>query len=203
MIALLLAATIATTPIELVGIYDGGQMEIAAGLELRADGRFRYGLTYGALDEQAEGSWTVEGDQVLLTTEPAVIPPRFLLAEQKPTASGALAVGVVDPNGRPLPNIDVAIAYDEGDPDILQSREEPVAVPLDAKRPPRSILLAVPVFDVASEPFPIDPAKGYGFTFRFEPNGLGTADFQRTPLAIDKGALVLPRFDRTLRFERR
>ena len=131
------------------------------------------------------------------------MPARFLIEDQKPTASGALEVGVVDPKGRPLPNIDIAISYDEGDPDILQSREEPIAVPLDAKRPPRSILLAVPVFDVASEPFDIDPAKGYGFTFRFEPNGLGTADFQRTPLTIDKGVLLLPRFDRTLRFERR
>jgi len=203
MIALVLAAALATAPADLVGVYDGGQMEVAAGLELRADGRFRYGLSYGALDEQAEGSWTVEGDRLLLTTEPAVVPARFLIVDQKPTASGALEVGVVDPKGRPLPNIDIAISYDEGDPDILQSREEPIAVPLDAKRPPRSILLAVPVFDVASEPFDIDPAKGYGFTFRFEPNGLGTADFQRTPLTIDKGVLLLPRFDRTLRFERR
>jgi hypothetical protein len=201
MIALLLAAAITTA--DLVGIYDGGQMEIAAGLELRANGRFRYGLSYGALDEQAEGRWTIEGDHVLLTTEPAVVPARFLLARQKPTASGGLEIGVVDPKGRPLPNIDIAIAYDEGDPDIVQSREEAVVVPVEAARPPRAILLAVPVFDVESEPFRIDPAKGYGFTFRFEPNGLGTADFQRTPLAIDKGALVLPRFDRTLRFVRR
>ena len=57
MIALLLAAV---APAALVGIYDGGQMEIAAGLELRADGNFSYGLAYGALDEEAEGVWTVE-----------------------------------------------------------------------------------------------------------------------------------------------
>jgi hypothetical protein len=191
------------TPADLVGVYDGHQMEIAAGLELRADGRFRYGLAYGALDEEAEGSWTVEGDHVLLTTEPAVVPARFTLSEQKPAASGAVEVAIVDTKGRTLPNIDIAVTYAEGDPDIVQSREEPVDIPFDAARPPRAILLAVPVFDVESDPFPIDAAKGTGFTFRFEPNGLGTADFQRTPLAIEKGALVLPRFDRTLRFERR
>ena len=126
MIALVLAAALATAPADLVGVYDGGQMEVAAGLELRADGRFRYGLSYGALDEQAEGSWTVEGDRLLLTTEPAVVPARFLIEDQKPTASGALEVGVVDPKGRPLPNIDIAISYDEGDPYIRQSREERV-----------------------------------------------------------------------------
>jgi hypothetical protein len=39
----------------LAGVYDGGQMEIAAALELRPDGRFNYALSYGALDEQATG----------------------------------------------------------------------------------------------------------------------------------------------------
>jgi hypothetical protein len=200
LVPLLLAITV---PADLVGTYDGGQMEIGAGLELRADGHFRYGLAYGALDEEAEGSWIVEDDHVLLTTEPAVVPPRFTLAEQKPTASGALELVVRDPKGRALPDVDIAVSYAEGDPDIIQSREEPVAIPVDAKRPPRLILLAVPVFDVESDPFPIEKAKGYGFTFRFEPNGLGKADFKRTPLAIENGELVLPRFDRTLRFRRR
>lgn len=203
MSALLLAAALAAVPADLVGLYDGGQTEVAAALDLRSDGSFRYGLSYGALDEEAEGSWSVDGDHVLLTTEPTVVPPRFTIAEQKTTSSGVIEVAVVDPKGRALPNIDIAVAYAEGDPDILQSREEPVEIALEAGRPPQAILLAVPVFDVASEPFPVDPAKGYGFRFRFEPNGLGVADFQRTPLAIDKGALVLPRFDRTLRFERR
>lgn len=203
MIALLLAAAVATAPADLVGQYDGGQMELAAGLELMADGHFRYGLAYGALDEEAEGSWTVEGDHVLLTTEPAVIPARFALAEQKPAGPGAITLLVVDPQGRPLPNIDIAVTYADGDPDIVQSRQEAVEIPIEAGRPPKAIMLAVPVYDVESQLFAIDMAKGGGFTFRFEPNGLGRADFRRTPLAIEKGALVLPRFDRTLRFERR
>lgn len=201
MIALLIAAAVA--PAALVGIYDGGQMELAAGLELRADGHFSYGLAYGALDEQAEGVWTVEGDRVLLTTEPAVVPPRFILAYQKPSAPGTLAVTIVDPKGRALPNIDIGVTYDDGDPEIMQSRPEPIELPVEAARPPRSILLAVPVFDVESDPFPIDAAKGYGFTFRFEPNGLGKADFRQTALEVEDGALVMPRFDRTLRFRKR
>ena len=200
MIAFLIAA-VATA--SLVGVYDGGQMELAAGLELRADGHFRYGLAYGALDEEAEGVWTVDGDRVLLTTEPAVVPPRFILADQKPAPSGTLAVTIVDPKGRALPNIDIGVTYDEGDPQIVQSRTEPVELPIDSARPPRAILLAVPVFDVESDPFPIDAAKGYGFTFRFEPNGLGKADFRQTALDIEDGALVMPRFDRTLRFRKR
>ena len=73
--ALLLAAASSTVAApasrqSLVGTYDGHQMEIAAGLELKADGRFRYGLSYGALDEEAAGKWAMSGDQVLLTSDP-------------------------------------------------------------------------------------------------------------------------------------
>ena len=56
-------------PSSLVGMYDGGQMEIAAGLELTKEGRFRYGLSYGALDEGAAGTWSAAGDAVTLTVE--------------------------------------------------------------------------------------------------------------------------------------
>lgn len=53
-------------PASLAGVYDGGQMEIAAGLELTKDGKFRYVLSYGALDEMAAGTWSAAGDSVTL-----------------------------------------------------------------------------------------------------------------------------------------
>ncbi len=62
----------------LAGVYDGGQMEIAAALELKPDGRFNYALSYGALDEGAAGRWTASGDRVLLSSNPVVAPrPTF------------------------------------------------------------------------------------------------------------------------------
>ena len=56
----------------LAGVYDGGQMEIAAALELKPDGRFNYALPYGALDEEAAGRWTASGNRVLLSSNPVV-----------------------------------------------------------------------------------------------------------------------------------
>lgn len=56
-------------PASFVGVYDGGQMEMAAGLELSRDGRFRYGLSYGALDEAASGTWSVTADTVTLVVQ--------------------------------------------------------------------------------------------------------------------------------------
>lgn len=72
-LAILLSAPVLAVPDQhparLVGIYDGGQMEMAAGLELGKDGHFRYGLSYGALDEAAAGTWSAAADTVTLTIQ--------------------------------------------------------------------------------------------------------------------------------------
>ncbi|MGK2912150.1 MAG: hypothetical protein ACSLE1_20490 [Sphingobium sp.] len=51
------------------GVYDGGQMELVALLELRADGHFGLELSYGALDERAEGKWALKGNHIELMPE--------------------------------------------------------------------------------------------------------------------------------------
>lgn len=51
----------------LAGNYDGGQTELAARLLLQEDGQFGFWLSYGALDEIAQGIWVVDGNRVLLT----------------------------------------------------------------------------------------------------------------------------------------
>ena len=70
----ILLALLAAAPASAAGLYVIDQTEMAGGLELRADGRFSYGLDYGAVSEMAEGKWVpgTEGD-ILLTTEP--MPP--------------------------------------------------------------------------------------------------------------------------------
>lgn len=56
------------------GLYEINQMEMAGGLELRPDGRFRYAFDYGAVSEESEGRWTFEDGTVVLTTDP--MPPK-------------------------------------------------------------------------------------------------------------------------------
>jgi hypothetical protein len=72
--ALLLAAAPAAGADAVAGFYEINQMEMGGSLELMPGGRFRYALEYGAVSEQAEGKWTVEGGTVLLTTDP--MPPK-------------------------------------------------------------------------------------------------------------------------------
>ncbi|GAA0296692.1 hypothetical protein GCM10009087_03090 [Sphingomonas oligophenolica] len=188
-------------PAALVGHYDGHQMEMGAELLLRADGRFQYGVAYGALDEEAEGTWLAEGGQVLLTSD-KVTPPRFVFLGQKPAPAGVLTLSVEAPRGMSLQYFDAAIRLAKGGDAGRQLTDDGLTVPFAAGDPPVKVQLFLPMFEQKSDVIAIDPAKGYWLSFRFEPNDLGKADFRGEALAIDKGDLLLQRFGRTIRFHR-
>src|SRR5579862_9224191 len=100
-ILLLLAAAASPLPpgaAKFVGVYDGHQMEMAAGIELKADGRFEYGLSYGAIDEEAAGRWTVSGNKLVLTSDP-VKAPRFTFLGQKAAPAGQFQITLDVPKG--------------------------------------------------------------------------------------------------------
>jgi hypothetical protein len=184
----------------LVGTYDGNQMEMAAGLELTGDGRFRYALSYGALDEQAAGKWTVSGDQVLLTSDP-VVAPRFVLVSHGKGAAGVLQIMLEVPKGISRQYFDAMIAQSNGETTRAQLSEDGLVWPFTGGAP-TGVRLVLPVFAVAGEPVKLDAASGYSLRFRFEPNDIGKADFRATPLKIVNGDLLLDRHGRTIRFKR-
>ena len=200
---LLLAAAVASDPhpAALVGVYDGHQMEMAAGLELGRDGRFRYGLAYGALDEEAAGTWVAEQDHVLLSSDP-VTPPRFVLAGQKQAEAGTLHITLDLPQGLSPQYFDVVVESAHGRLNGAQLTDEGATLSFEASDPPVRVRLLLPVFALRGDFVPIDPAKGYWLAFRFEPNDLGKVDFRATPLRIDHGDLLLVRHDREIRFRR-
>ena len=51
-------------------IYRASEPELAAELELGTEGRFHYSLSYGALDETAEGRWRAEPAGARLSSDP-------------------------------------------------------------------------------------------------------------------------------------
>src|SRR6478609_2615763 len=107
------SAQSAPVPSALPGLYDGSQPEVAAQLELRTDGRFRYGLSYGALDEEAQGTWTFDSGNVHLTSDP-VTGPVFDNISAAPGQRGRFAVTLdVPPNiGREF--FDVLLRMSDG-----------------------------------------------------------------------------------------
>lgn len=186
---------------DVVGMYDGGQTEMAVGLELRDDGRFRYGLSYGALDEQAQGTWTSNEDEVLLTSDPFV-PPRFVLVNRLDAPVGQLKIILDLPDGMSRQYFDAEVRLADGRvvDHQLNDRQEPLA--FDPRENPVSVALTLPIFGLRSETLELSGVGGSAIRFRFEPNALGTVAFSKTALRKDHGTLILLRHDRTIRFRR-
>jgi hypothetical protein len=184
-----------------VGTYDGHQTEVAAGLELKPDGRFHYALSYGALDEEAQGKWTVRDGAVLLTSD-HVVPPRFVLVSQTKGPEGALKIDLDAPKGLSQQYFSALIATKDGKAQVEQFSDDGLSWSFTNDNPPIAIRVGLPVFEVASDPLKLDPSAGFSLHYRFEPNDLGKADFEATPLKVVDGELLLERHGLKLRFKR-
>ena len=191
----------ALTASPLVGTYTGNQTELAAGLRLKADGTFDYGLSYGALDERASGRWAERDGKVLLTTDPPPRPPAFPVVSDTPSGDGKLHVALDRPDALGGFTLTVRVTFAGADRPAFIEAGEDGTVPLPRGQTPVSIVPDLPVYDVPVAPYPLKSA-GRSIVFRFEPNDLGVADFRDEPLAVDNGALILRRYDRTLRFRK-
>lgn len=188
-------------PAALVGEYDGHQMEMAAGLELKADGRFQYGLSYGALDEEAEGSWMADHGSVVLTSD-HVTPPRFTLVEQRAGPPNELRIAIDVPHGMNPQYFDAVIIFADGHAAQEQLSEEEKVIPLANGAVPIRAMIVLSLFDLHGDWVAIDPARGNRLRFGFAANDLGKVDFRDATLRSEGGDLLLDRYGRTIRFHR-
>jgi hypothetical protein len=190
----------AQAPAELVGVYDGGQTEMAAGLQLAADGRFRYMLSYGAADEEAAGVWTADADAVYLETRPAVVPPRFVVERDDPATAGQLFVTLAKTRYTWPTPLEILVQVAGADRPYMTIADAAGRVTLDPTWQVTGITPAVPVSQEVPAMHAIVPGSGHRLQFRFEPNDLGRVDFRRTALKRDGKTLLLERWGRTIRF---
>jgi hypothetical protein len=185
----------------LAGDYDGHATEIGGGLRLEPNGRFRYGLAYGAVDEEAQGRWESDGSAVYLTSDP-ITPPRFTLVNEGPAPAGEFRVAMDVPNGISRQYFDVLLMLSSGKHMQRQMTEDGLVVALEPGEKVVSMRLLLPVFDLESDRFNLAAGAASEVRVRFEPNDLGKVGFAHERLAIEGGALVLQRYDRAIRFRR-
>jgi hypothetical protein len=180
------------------GHYDIRTMEVGGGLELRADGRFRYALEYGAASEQAEGNWTFDGRVIRLTSNPMPKAPRFELLRDDPAPKGQVWMRF-DKGFNWTGRVD-AIATAVG-----LSEKGLVTTGSDGRvdsggRRLTSIEPLVPVYGIAGGAVRLDPSRGHKLLFRFHPNDVGKAAFKGETLAMDGKDFLLERYGRKIRF---
>ena len=185
----------------LVGDYNGGQMEVAAGLRLSADGHFMYALSYGALDEQAEGSWQRDGDCAVLTSEP-VTPPEFRVAQSDAIAARELRIALQAPGGISPQYFDYTLIMADGSERIEQMQDDGVIAELADGEVARAVVLTLPLFDLRSQPFDFPETGGLDLVVAFDPNDLGKVAFAAERLCPEKQGLRLDRYGLELHFRK-
>lgn len=199
--ALLLVAAPAPAKASPAGSYEIHQMEMGGALELKRDGRFRYALSYGAVDEEAEGNWTSDGKTVRLTSNPMPKPPSFELVHDDPAPKGQLYMTLEDPGfqwGHPL----YAIATEDLKTGFRIEADDTGRVDLTGRPAVVAVAPTMPVFGPTGQLFHLAPDRGHRLLFRFHKNDLGKAKFDKQPLERTGHDLTLVRYDTTIRFIR-
>ena len=208
-IALLAAAVLApmsgahAAPPNPVGTYRMGGHDVASELVLTRDGKFTYFLAAGSLDEQAAGTWSIEGSTLHLVTLPKPVAAVFAAGKRTQTKSSPLIVQVVAPNGEGIAAVDLQVGFDSGAVDDGYTQTYGWSLPEGEKRIPRWVEFTLPIYALKSQRFAItDLAGGNELTFVLTPNDLGRIDFATIPIDIAPDRLTMHRWGNLAVFER-
>ena len=188
--ALLLMAAPASAAPSYAGYYETKQMEMAGGLELKANGKFRYAFSYGAVDEEAEGDWVSDGKIVRLTSNPMPKAPSFELVRDDPAPKGQVSMTFDKSTFNWTGRVD-AMATAVG----VKGRGLVTASGTDGSVDSGGhVLLSVeplvPMYAIPGGVVKLSPERGHRLFFRFHPNDLGRAMFKGEALtaASDTGS---------------
>jgi len=172
----------------------------AGGLELGADGKFRYVLSEGALDEHAEGTWTESGGDIRLTTAPKPVAPVFARGPDAGADAATMRVRLAD--GRDLAGVDFRLGLTSGSSVAGYTQAEGWSFADASERKIAWVELYEPIYGVASPHFTIDPPASGGLVFVLTPNDIDTVDFANAQLERRSDDFVLYHPRRDLRMVR-
>ncbi|MEO8547764.1 MAG: hypothetical protein ABI422_05290 [Sphingomicrobium sp.] len=180
-------------------LHDGP--DVASELILLPNGKFEYFLMAGSLDEQAQGTWRVDGGALRLATIPTPVPAIFSTGPASSSADGPLVLHVTTPAGRGLASVHFVLGFDTGRPVTGYTQDYGWSLDGGEKRAPRWIEFSVPIYNLTSPRFAIDLTRGNEQTFILTPNDLGTIDFTGMQVDIQPHRLILHRDGGLMTFE--
>ena len=168
-----------------------GVMEVGSELMLKPGGNFEWGLAYGAADYWAKGTWSRDGNAVVLhSTGKEEEPFKFLRSEAgKP---GRIRVWVMGKNGKGVENIDVYLLAGAIEPQEARTDSEGAAVfPDDPKA--HAVAFEVRVYELRTKPFEIDAKSNKDFYYEINGEAITQVLFKDERLTIDGTSLILKR----------
>lgn len=188
LLGLLAASGSAQAQQDIAGTYClSGVREVGSCFRFSADHTFEYFLSYGAYDEQSEGRWRLDGDDVVLESAPYDRKPNFAFKESRSSDGTGYTVLVVNAAGRGIAGVDVRVACD-GRTHTGYTQQDGYATPCATA--PREIALGLRMFGL---PFQAVRAESSAKTlvFVFEPGDLGKKPFSGTRLQREGDALSM------------
>ena len=184
------------------GVYRAAEgPDVASWLEIRDGGRFRYVLSAGALDEQAEGRWQSDGDALLLYTEPKPVPPEFVLKHMAPRSDAPFSLTVSWPDGGGIAGVEFRIGYADGT--VTEGYTQEYGWTQSASTPADPVWLELyePIHRISPRRF--DLARGTGSVdITLVPHDIGVVDFTGNRVWTDGDTLFLGRDGGAMRFKR-
>jgi hypothetical protein len=187
----------------LVGVYDGGQMELAAQLELGADGRYRYELAYGAASEASAGTWASGQGGIVLTSDPSTAPTFELLSDTAVDDREVVARIVLDvPENLPRELFGAVVTLADGSAYIENFTTDGLTIPVTKSEQITAIRMALPMLQVLGEERAISPGEGRALHFAFHANDLGFVPFDHFLLPKERDGFALNRYDRRIVFRK-
>jgi hypothetical protein len=212
-----IAGCLAVTPavaaerVDLAGhYYLQGVMETGSELLLKPDGRFQWMLSYGALDQQAEGNWKRDGDRLILSADARpVAAPLFELQARLPWGpeqgerlrrqSGATAakpgIGVVigDPKaGLTFGDIGVEFVLSNGRREQRRTdRGGWALLPMPKKATLRQLVLRTRDPGIPAQVIDAGSKGGEVFVIALDSRAMSPPPFATLELDIEDDALVL------------
>lgn len=168
-------------------------------LLLARDGTFRYTESGGAADGHGSGRWTSDGHRVTLTSNPHA-PLAFTPGPVMRNSEG-LSVSVLDARtGETIQGIEVTIGLDDGSEAGGITISDGYHYSTESR--PRWIRLRDVDHHVTSAQFPVNPAAGNAFVFRYNADEIPVIDFIGMSLELDGDRLVLHDGERIITFSR-
>lgn len=184
-----------------VGKYVHSEMELAAGLWLKADGSFEYWLTVGSLDETAKGRWTAKGRDITLINVPVPVLPTITVGPAT-RSNNAFQLVVKTPSGRGVEGVDFIIGFDTGEPLEGYTQSYGWTLPTDEKREPRWVSFSMQSYNLQSPRFPIDTRTANALNFVLTPNDFGVVNFAGSQVIADSDGITITRSGQPMKFEK-
>ncbi len=168
-----------------------GVREVGSCVRLSAGGKFEYFLAYGAYDENSEGTWRMENDEIVVDSLAYDQRPTFAFKRMQRGATDGFDVIVENQSGRSLTLIDVSVTCDGRTRRAGATGAE--GYKMDCATAPTEVSLGLGMYGVAPQAINVADRAGADkvYVFEFDPGDLGRKKFVAHKLRLKTDDVVV------------